>query len=180
MGSWTICCQDTAVPLMPRMTVNMQPSPTFFELYVIHAASSQYGSGVSSVAGLFASAGYMQWKQLLVLFLGCISGPLDTHTQLFTAFLTTLTAQLQIGFGMGTHSSATGTAAVAVGAKAASTADTDVGMLGAGLVDELLPDSFLKQAFRGFFEVLQESADQAPAGLLAQVRCLAALTHSHA
>lgn len=110
----------------------------------------------------------MQWKQLLVLFLGCIAGPLETHTQLFIAFLTALTAQLQLGLGV----NGPGTTACS-GAAAGDSSDTggDAGaaLLAGGLVDELLPDSFLKTAFKGFFEVLQESGDTAPTGLLAQV-----------
>jgi hypothetical protein len=38
------------------------------------------------------------------------------------------------------------------------------------LVDELLPDSFMKGAFRAFVDMLQEEGSDAPAALLAQVR----------
>eukprot|EP00878_Enallax_costatus_P017015 GHUV01017863.1.p1 GENE.GHUV01017863.1~~GHUV01017863.1.p1 ORF type:complete len:319 (+),score=153.78 GHUV01017863.1:49-1005(+) len=114
--------------------------------------------------------GYMQWKQLLVLFLGCISGPLQKHTQLFVAFLTAVAAQLQFGLGMGGSSSST----VASGNSSAAAGNSDgaAALLGSSFVDELLPDSFLKGAFRGFFEVLQESGDQPAAALLAQARVL--------
>jgi hypothetical protein len=44
-----------------------------------------------------ACAGFMQWKLLLVLLLGCTSGPLKKYTQLFSAFLQAVTAQLQFG-----------------------------------------------------------------------------------
>lgn len=115
------------------------------------------------------SAGYMQWKQLLVLFLGCISGPFETHTQLFISLLTALTAQLQLGLGIGGHSTADTSGATAAAGDASGV------LLAGGLVDELLPDSFLRSSFRGFFEVLQESSDTAPAALLAQVGAICQL-----
>jgi hypothetical protein len=111
----------------------------------------------------------MHWKQLLVLLLGCVSGPLESHTSLFAAFLVTLTAQLQLGFGMGGGSSQQPGSAAAAGDAAAGGPDVGAALLGAGLLEELLPDSFLKQAFRGFFEMLQESGAEAPAELLTQV-----------
>jgi hypothetical protein len=112
----------------------------------------------------------MHWKQLLVLLLGCVAGPLESQTSLFVAFLVTLTAQLQLGFGMGGGSSQQPESAAAAGDAAAGGADVGAALLGAGLVEELLPDSFLKQAFRGFFEMLQESGPEVPAELLMQVR----------
>lgn len=119
----------------------------------------------------------MQWKQLLVLLLGCVSGPLESHTSLFLAFLATLTAQLQLGFGIGgaagcgggSSMAGAGRSAEGGGAEAESGGDVGAALLGGGLVEELLPDSFLKQAFRGFFEMLEESGAEVPAALLAQV-----------
>ncbi|KAF8071287.1 CHX17 [Scenedesmus sp. PABB004] len=104
--------------------------------------------------------GFMQWKQLLVLLLGCSSGPLHTHSALFVEALAALTAQLQLGLGLGGGGDAGGGGGTGCEA-----------LLGNGLVDELLPDSFLRGAFRGFFELLHESGD-APAALLAQARVL--------
>lgn len=103
----------------------------------------------------------------MVLFLGCIAGPLQKYPQLFVAFLSAVTAQLQ--FGVGNGSSHKTTAEDRSQPSAFSSSDGDVALLGGGLVDELLPDSFLKGAFRGFFEVLQESGDQASPALSAQV-----------
>jgi hypothetical protein len=119
-------------------------------------------------------AGYMHWKQLLVLLLGCVSAPLESHTSLFVAILATLTAQLQLGFGLGSSSGSNDSrqpAAAAAAAESGGGEGSDVGaaLLGGGLVEELLPDSFLKQAFRGFFEMLQESGADVPAELLTQV-----------
>lgn len=122
----------------------------------------------------------MQWKQLIVLLLGCVTGPLESHTSLFVAFLAALTAQLQLGFGLGSSgSSGSSRQAGSAAAAAATTASGAVGaeegvdvgaaLLGGGLVEELLPDSFLKQTFRGFFEMLQESGGEVPAPLLSQV-----------
>lgn len=113
----------------------------------------------------------MHWKQLLVLLLGCVSGPLESHTSLFVAFLATLTAQLQLGFGMPGGSSQQPNSSAAAADSDAQAQDVGAALLGAGLVEELLPDSFLKQAFRGFFEMLQDSSGEAPAQLLTQVRC---------
>lgn len=112
----------------------------------------------------------MHWKQLLVLLLGCLTGPLESHTSLFVAFLATVTAQLQLGFGHGSSGGSSGSRQ-APAAVAGGGAGGDVGaaLFGAGLVEELLPDSFLKQAFRGFFEMLDESGAAVPAELLAQV-----------
>jgi hypothetical protein len=120
----------------------------------------------------------MQWKQLLVLLLGCTSGPLQTHTRLFTAFLQAVTAQLQLGLGLEQqqqtppHTSAAATEGASSDSQQQdSNASAGFGLAAAGgLVDELLPDSFLKAAFRGFFEVLQEAGGAAPAALLAEVR----------
>jgi hypothetical protein len=126
----------------------------------------------------------MQWKQLLVLLLGCISGPLEKHTQLFTAFLQAVTAQLQFGLGLQqqstsqTQAAAAGAAAGAVheanhdsSQQQASSAEAGFGLAAVGgLIDELLPDSCLKAAFRGFFEVLQEAGGATQAALLAEVR----------
>lgn len=134
----------------------------------------------SSVVSAAYAAGFMQWKQLLVLLLGCIAGPLETHTELFTAFLTAVTAQLQLGLAISGSSSSrdvasSGAEAVAAGEAGSSSSAAGYSLLGVGgLVDELLPDSFLRAAFRGFFEVLQESNEQAPAALLAQVGGLGA------
>jgi hypothetical protein len=112
----------------------------------------------------------MQWKQLLVLLLGCVSGPLESHTSLFVAFLATLTAQLQLGFGLGsTGSNDSHQPAAAAESGGGEGADVGAALLGGGLVEELLPDSFLKQAFRGFFEMLSESGADVPAELLTQV-----------
>jgi hypothetical protein len=112
----------------------------------------------------------MQWKQLLVLLLGCTSGPLERHTQLFTAFLQAVTAQLQLGLGLQQHGKlGTASAASSDGQQHGDSSGIGLAAVG-GLVDELLPDSFLKAAFRGFFEVLQEAGGAAPAALLAEVR----------
>jgi hypothetical protein len=124
----------------------------------------------------------MQWKQLLVLLLGCTSGPLERHPQLFAAFLQAITAQLQLGLGLQptplppggeTADGPVGGAAAGVGGDANQQQQSAAGfgLAAAGeLIDELLPDSFLKAAFRGFFEVLQEAGGAAPAALLAEVR----------
>lgn len=113
----------------------------------------------------------MHWKQLLVLLLGCVTGPLESHTSFFVAFLATVTAQLQLGFGHGSSGGSSGSRQAAAAAATGGGAGGDVGaaLFGAGLVEELLPDSFLKQAFRGFFEMLDESGAAVPAELLAQV-----------
>ena len=125
----------------------------------------------------------MHWKQLLVLLLGCVEGPLHSHTSLFLAALATLTNQLQLGFGHTAAATAANTAAgsnggssggssePAAAAAAAAGGGDGIGaaLLGGGLVEELLPDSFLKQAFRSFFEMLEEAGSEAPAQLLAQV-----------
>ena len=51
-------------------------------------------------------------------------------------------------------------------------------LLGRGLVEELLPDSFLRSAFRCFFEILEESPGAAAPAVLAQARELEALLAS--
>jgi hypothetical protein len=119
---------------------------------------------------LCLSAGFMHWKQLLVLLLGCVEGPLHSHTSLFLAALATLTNQLQLGFGhtaAGSNGSSGGSSEPA--AAAGGGEGVGAALLGGGLVEELLPDSFLKQAFRCFFEMLEEAGSEAPAQLLAQV-----------
>jgi hypothetical protein len=126
---------------------------------------------------LTPTAGYMHWKQLLVLLLGCVTGPLESHTSLFVAFLASVTAQLRLGFGHGSSGSSGSSGGRQAPAAAATAGEEggegagDVGaaLFGAGLVEELLPDSFLKQAFRGFFEMLDEAGAAVPAELLAQV-----------
>lgn len=138
-------------------------------------------------------AGYMQWKQLLVLLLGCVTGPLERHTSLFVAFLAAVTAQLRFGLSIPSGSGGSGSngsrppgppGSNAAGPEAGPGSeesgpgiDAGVALLGAGLVEELLPDSFLRQAFRGFFEMVQESAAEVPAPLLAQV-CVCVLSAS--
>lgn len=114
----------------------------------------------------------MQWKQLLVLLLGCVAAPLESHCELFVAFLAAVTAQLSVGLG-----------APAAPAGAGASAAAPVSPLaGAGLADELLPDSFLRGAFRRFLEMLQEEGGAAPAALLAQVcrrmRALQCMCHT--
>lgn len=115
---------------------------------------------------LCLATGYMHWKQLLVLLLGCVTGPLESHTSLFVAFLAAATAQLQLGLGS-CGSSSTGREQGA--AAAGSGEGVGAALFGEGLVEELLPDSFLKHSFRSFFEMLQESGAEAPAQILAQV-----------
>eukprot|EP00882_Tetradesmus_deserticola_P025722 GHRQ01028280.1.p1 GENE.GHRQ01028280.1~~GHRQ01028280.1.p1 ORF type:complete len:175 (+),score=81.63 GHRQ01028280.1:576-1100(+) len=124
----------------------------------------------------------MQWKQLLVLLLGCTSGPLLSHTQLFTAFLQAVTAQLQLGLGLQQQPQSPATSGATGGVDAGGTGTggrqcagsaAGFGLAAAGgLVDELLPDSFLKAAFRAFFEVLQDAGGAAPASLLAEAHVL--------
>ncbi len=97
-----------------------------------------------------AIAGYLQWKALLVLFLGCERGPLETHVQLFEQFLAVLRAQLRIGLdGM----ASTRKSALDAQEDFQSPVTFDVSML-----EELLVDSFLHHSLRDFFEVLEDES----------------------
>lgn len=96
--------------------------------------------------------GYLQWKALVALLLACERAALRTHMQLYVQFLRVLLAQLQMGLGAGPS---------AGGGNAASSPAP----FGAPFVEELLPDSFLRHSFAGFFEMLRDAQGAVPPAL---------------
>lgn len=118
-------------------------------------------------------SGFLQWKALLGLFFSCERAPLQAHTGLYVALLRTLRQQLAIGLGNQSAGAAgaSGSRRDVSGSGSASSdddegaggtgADEDGGAcpLGLPLVEELLPDSFLRRRFSVFFELLQEARD---------------------
>ena len=131
-------------------------------------------------------SGFLQWKTLTGLFLSCERGPLQSRTGLFVAFLATVQQQLAIGLG---QRQAEGDVRRRQGRPGPGGDDTgssddddeeanggDEGgpcPLGLPLVEELLPDSFLRRQFGGFFEMLHDAGPQVPLVLAKQVRDLA-------
>ncbi|GBF99801.1 hypothetical protein Rsub_12554 [Raphidocelis subcapitata] len=110
--------------------------------------------------------GFLQWKALLGLFLSCECAPLQTHTGLYVALLRALRQQLAIGLGgqraggeaaPGSDSGSEGSDEDGGGGGEGAAEGSGACPLGLPLVEELLPDSFLRRRFAAFFEVLQEA-----------------------
>jgi len=115
---------------------------------------------------------------LIGLFLSCERGPLQTHTGLFVAFLAAAQQQLSIGLGQQRqkqqqHSAGGGGRSKrrgiigeeGDGESSNEGDDEELGgacPLGVPFVEELLPDSFLRKQFGGFFEMLQDAGGQVP------------------
>ena len=98
--------------------------------------------------------GFLQWKALVALFLGCEAAPLGRrHADLFAAFLAAVRQQLAFGLGGG------GGGGEAGGQQHNGSGGGDDApcALGVPLVEELLPDSFLRRRFAAFFELLAEA-----------------------
>jgi hypothetical protein len=110
------------------------------------------------------------------LFLGCERGPLATHTGLFAAFLAAVRHQLDVGLGPGAPGDARsdGDASDDEGGGGGGGGEGGGGFgpcpLGLPLVEELLPDSFLRRQFGAFLEVLHDAGPRAPAPLAQQAR----------
>lgn len=116
------------------------------------------------------------------LFLSCEQGPLRSHTGLFVAFLAAVQQQLAIGLGPQhkQKQKQRRRGQQQLGDDGASSSDDDEGgaeggdpggpcPLGLPLVEELLPDSFLRRQFGGFFEMLHDAGAQVPPALAKQV-----------
>ncbi len=113
------------------------------------------------------------------LFLSCERGPLESHTGLFVAFLAAV--QQQLGLGLGRKAAKGGGGSRPPKHTCSSCSDPgnssdgedegDAGAcpLGLPLVDELLPDSFLRRQFGGFFGMLHEAGGKVPPSLAHQV-----------
>lgn len=93
-------------------------------------------------------AGFRQWKALLQLWLGCEEAPLSSHQQEYVLLLRAVRAQLQQGLGAG---------------------QAGMSPLGVPLVEELLPDSFLRHGFVSLLGLLQECQEQVGPELWAEV-----------
>lgn len=119
--------------------------------------------------------------------LGCERGPLRSHSGMFTAFLATVQQQLDMGLGQqrqqqrrrrgggaGTDQADRGGGSSSGGDGSDSGSEGNGGAggacpLGTPLVEELLPDSFLRRAFRAFFALLHESGAEVPPAVAKQV-----------
>lgn len=107
-----------------------------------------------------------QWKSLLTLLLGCEDAPLRTHQAAFAKALQVIRAQLSVTLG-GSSRSASGAAAATgagrgrggMGGGEAVEEEEEEGQgeapFGLPMIEELLPDSFLRKAFGRFFQILQ-------------------------
>jgi hypothetical protein len=128
-------------------------------------------------------AGFLQWKALVGLFLDCQRGPLLSHTGLFVAFLATVQQQLSAGLGLQQkpqrrQQRRRGGIGEGEGSSSDDTEDEGDrgasseggGALGLPLVEELLPDSFLRRQFGAFLEALHEEGTGSPPALTQQVR----------
>jgi hypothetical protein len=85
---------------------------------------------------------------LLQLWLGCEEAPLSSHQQEYVLLLRAVRAQLQQGLGAG---------------------QAGMSPLGVPLVEELLPDSFLRHGFGSLLGLLQECQEQVGPELWAEV-----------
>ncbi|KAI8464490.1 MAG: AAR2-domain-containing protein [Monoraphidium minutum] len=130
--------------------------------------------------------GVGQWKALMGLFLGCERGPLASHTGLFVAFLGAAAAQLAAGLGSGERRQAQqqwqrrrgdGEEGSGSGSDDEDGGDGGGGPtpLGLPLVEELLPDSFLRRQFGAFFGMLEDSGGDVPPPLAQKALALEAL-----
>lgn len=141
----------------------------------------------SYAAFLFGQSleGFLQWKALLGLMLSCEQGALHTQTRLFVAFLAVVRQQLAFGLRQ-TRQQLAGDnpAGSRTGSDDGDDAEDEGGVegvfggscpLGIPLVEELLPDSFLRRQFGAFFEVLHDAGGQVPAPLMQQASQLEAL-----
>ena len=94
----------------------------------------------------------LQWKSILMLMLGCEEAALHSHPAAFTELLRVVRLQLQATLGDGGPPTGSG------GKKEhGGEADVEPGQapFGIPLVEELLPDSFLRKMFGSFFQMLQ-------------------------
>eukprot|EP00891_Asterochloris_glomerata_P008767 jgi/Astpho2/8767/e_gw1.00128.29.1_t len=92
--------------------------------------------------------GFAQWKALVQLLLSCEQAPLTTQQGLFVKFLNALQSQLEVSLQEEPEAGSSSMPAAFP------------------LVEEMLADSFLHQAFQRFFEGLQDQATSAmPPGL---------------
>ena len=106
-----------------------------------------------------------QWKSLLTLLLGCEDAPLRTHQAAFAKALQVIRAQLSVTLGGSSRSSSGAAAATGAGrgrggmggVEAVEEEEEGQGEAPFGLpmIEELLPDSFLRKAFGRFFQMLQ-------------------------
>ncbi|KAJ9532008.1 hypothetical protein QJQ45_003699 [Haematococcus lacustris] len=104
---------------------------------------------------------YAQWKRLLLLLLGCEHVALHTHQPHFAKFLRCVRWQLRA-------TQEVPQPALAGGGQAPQP-------FGVSLVDELLPDSFLRRMFGHFFSMLQENGTAVGHDLFHEVVQLKAL-----
>eukprot|EP00195_Chlamydomonas_chlamydogama_P010479 CAMPEP_0202899088 /NCGR_PEP_ID=MMETSP1392-20130828/7417_1 /ASSEMBLY_ACC=CAM_ASM_000868 /TAXON_ID=225041 /ORGANISM="Chlamydomonas chlamydogama, Strain SAG 11-48b" /LENGTH=502 /DNA_ID=CAMNT_0049585185 /DNA_START=78 /DNA_END=1586 /DNA_ORIENTATION=+ len=120
--------------------------------------------------------GFMQWKSLLLMLLGCEHAALHTHQAAFVEVLRVLRAQLAASL------SAPAAAAAAAGRSAGSAesqqAQLQASMFGSTLIEELLPDSFLKKALGGFFEMLVENTSHVSSDMMSEAQALKQLLRS--
>ena len=143
------------------------------------------GALVSShrhATALFHPAAFLQWKALLGLLLCCERAPLQTSTGMYVAFLGVVRQQLALGLGQSGSNAGGGSGgerraggSSSDGSKGeAASCGTDAGAcpLGLPLVEELLPDSFLRRQFASFFLMLHEGGCAVPTQLVVQVRLL--------
>ena len=98
-----------------------------------------------------------------MLLFSCDVAATQTHTELYTVFLQTMCAQLSLALPA---------SASADGKQGASDASLNVPMESVGFEDslqDLLDDSFLKQAVLSFLEVMLDERESLPSALWYQV-----------
>ncbi|GAX79849.1 hypothetical protein CEUSTIGMA_g7289.t1 [Chlamydomonas eustigma] len=112
--------------------------------------------------------GFLQWKSLLVLFLACEEAALGQHQDTFSALLRAVRYQLQVSLIDGKESMLF----PGSGRHVPGDAPEGPASIGLPLIEELLPDSFLRKSFGGFFHTLQDNMDRVSNQLHREVQVL--------
>ena len=91
-----------------------------------------------------------QWKALLMLMLGCEDAALRSHQLAFTELLRVVRIQLQTT--LGARAAGGGGRPEGGGSGEEAPQETPFGL---PMIEELLPDSFLRKIFGSFFQMMQ-------------------------
>eukprot|EP00798_Chlamydomonas_sp_ICE-L_P014528 gene14528-20559_t len=135
----------------------------------------------SFIAFVFGQSldGFSQWKSLISLLMGCEEAAIRTHPKGFTHMLYALRIQLASTLGpsssQGQQPGSTGQDGSGDGGGAPT---GHAAPFGVPLVEELLPDSFLRKSFAEFFGMMQENSADLSADLQREAQELKKLLRS--
>ncbi|KAG1676959.1 hypothetical protein FOA52_014835 [Chlamydomonas sp. UWO 241] len=116
--------------------------------------------------------GFSQWKSLLTALLSCQHAVLHSHQAVFAALMRALRSQLDASLGpdpKDTGGAGRGGGGGAGAAGAGGGGGPQEAPFGVPMVEELLPDSFLRRCFGSFFQMLQENSSEVSGELATEV-----------